>query len=491
MADSAENSRRLKARDTVAMCTPTLSVVFVVTGSTAGALGVWGAAIVCFTLALVSYLQNFLFAEMASMFPDKSGGVALFAAESWKKFSPLVASIASFGYWCGWGLALSLASMQIGKILVTQWLPGLDFTLSLGFVSVGAPQLLGILALAAAIGVNLTGLKVTVNLNKVVSAAVVAVLLGLCILPFFATDWSTRTFTLNLLGPDTGWLTILVWMYVGAWSIYASELCATFAPKYHQPVRDTNRALRSMALIFIVVFSLVPIASAGALGEQGIVTDPVNYGLNFYRETFGDAVGSVVTLVLLVAHGAALLSAAADASHALKGLADEKLTIRQLAHVNRRGAPAGALIFTLVANVLMLIVVKTPVAIVIAANLGYMLSVTLACGGFIVMRKTHAHVARPMRLGAHWIPIAVLLTAFNLAILLAGAFNPGLAAGGGGAEIMIASGLLLLGGIFYLLGVAQQRGRSGGGAGTGGAVGAGSGDSGATSAPVAGTRTAS
>ncbi|MGW6172195.1 APC family permease [Arthrobacter sp. NPDC055138] len=448
----------LRARDTVAMCMPTTSAVFVVAGSTAGALGIWGAALVCIVLALVSMLQNYLFAEMAAMFPDKSGGVALFAAEAWKKFSPLLASVASFGYWCGWGLALSLAAVQIGHIATVQWVPSAaDFSVDLGIASVGLPQILAAVVIMGAIGANLLGLNVTVNLNKAVAVAVVAVLAGLVLLPMFTADWSTASFTFNVFGEGTGLASILVWMYVGAWSIYASELCATFAPEYRRPVRDTKRALKTMAMVFIMVYALVPIMTAGAVGEQGVVTDPVNFGVNFYRETFGETAGAAVAVILVLAHAAALLSASADASHALKGLAEEKLTLRQLARTNRNGAPAGALVFTLIVNLVLIFFVGSPVAIVIAANLGYMLSVTLATVGFLVMRRTHAHVSRPLKLGRQWIPVAAVLSIFNGTILIVGALNPGLAAGGEGSEIIIALVLLLLGAVFYVIRQHLQR----------------------------------
>lgn len=464
MADSSTgltNPKGIRARDTVAMCTPTLSAVFAIAGSTAGALGLWGAALVCVVLALVSLLQNYLFAEMASMFPDKSGGVAFFAAEAWKKFSPLLASVASFGYWCGWGLALSLASVQIGMIVTAQWFPAAEgFSLDLGIASVGLPQLLAAVILVLAIGANLMGLKVTVNLNKIVAAAVVVILAGLVLLPLFAADWSTASFSFKLFGEGTGLASILVWMYVGAWSIYASELCATFAPEYRRPVRDTKRALRAMAMIFIVVYALVPITTGGAIGEEAVVTDPVNFGVTFYKEMFGETMGSVAAVILILAHAAALLAASADASHALRGLAQEKLTLKVLARVNRRGAPVGALLFTLVINLLMLTFAGSPVPIVIAANLGYMVSVTLATAGFLVLRRTHAQVPRPVKLGRHWIPIAVAVTAFNGTILVVGALNPGLAAGGEGTEILIAFALLLLGAVFYAIRQRSERRRT-------------------------------
>jgi len=440
----------LRARDTVAMCTPLLNVVFVVAGSTAGALGIWGAAVVCIVLAGVSMLQNYLFAEMAAMFPGKPGGVALFAAEAWKQFSPLLASVAAFGYWCGWGLSLSLASLQIGQIITAQWFrTAVDQSFNLGVASIGLPQILAAAVMTVAVGANLLGLNATVNLNKVVAAAMVVVLAGLIVLPMFSADWSTASFSFNLLGEGNGVVSLLVWMYVGAWSIYGSELCATFAPEYRRPVRDTKRALKTMAMIYILVYAFVPVATAGAIGEQGVIADPVNFGVNFYSQMLGGPAGAVVAVILVIATLAALLSSSADASHALKGLAQEKLTIIQLARTNKRGAPSGALIFTLVVNLVVLFFVGNIVAIIIAANLGYMVSVTLATAGFLIMRKTHADIPRPIRLGPYWIPVAAAVTVFNGTILVAGALNPGLAAGGQGTEILIALVLLLLGALFY------------------------------------------
>ena len=40
------------------------------------------------------------------MFPHKSGGVAIYANEGWRKYSTLVGPVATFGYWIGWSVVL-------------------------------------------------------------------------------------------------------------------------------------------------------------------------------------------------------------------------------------------------------------------------------------------------------------------------------------------------------------------------------------------------
>ena len=42
------------------------------------------------------------------MFPEKSGGLALYAHEAWRKYTTLVGPVATFGYWIGWSVVLSI-----------------------------------------------------------------------------------------------------------------------------------------------------------------------------------------------------------------------------------------------------------------------------------------------------------------------------------------------------------------------------------------------
>ena len=38
------------------------------------------------------------------MFPEKSGGLSMYANEGWRKYTTLVGPIATFGYWIGWSV---------------------------------------------------------------------------------------------------------------------------------------------------------------------------------------------------------------------------------------------------------------------------------------------------------------------------------------------------------------------------------------------------
>ena len=55
------------------------------------------------------------------MFPNKSGGVALYAHEAWRKYSTLVGPLATFGYWIGWSVVLAVNGLVAGTLIQAEW----------------------------------------------------------------------------------------------------------------------------------------------------------------------------------------------------------------------------------------------------------------------------------------------------------------------------------------------------------------------------------
>ena len=97
----------------------------------------------------IGVLSNFIYSETAAMFPDKPGGIALYAHEGWRKYFTLVGPIATFGYWFAWSSVLALFGIVIGGLIQAEWFPGEpardrcrgDGTFDTGPVSAGFPHL--------------------------------------------------------------------------------------------------------------------------------------------------------------------------------------------------------------------------------------------------------------------------------------------------------------------------------------------------------------
>src|SRR4029079_19185170 len=101
-------------------------------GGSIGALGTLGATIVWTVSVLLGALQNNIYAEMATMFPGKSGGIAVFAHEAWRKYCALVGPVATFGYWFAWSTVLSISGLVAGTLLHAEVVSSVRYNLRRG-----------------------------------------------------------------------------------------------------------------------------------------------------------------------------------------------------------------------------------------------------------------------------------------------------------------------------------------------------------------------
>ena len=98
-------------------------------GGSIGALGTGGAFLLWSISICLGALQNNIHAELASMFPNKSGGVALYAHEAWRKYTTLVGPLATFGYWIGWSVVLAVNGLVAGTLIQAEWFSDSTWTL--------------------------------------------------------------------------------------------------------------------------------------------------------------------------------------------------------------------------------------------------------------------------------------------------------------------------------------------------------------------------
>ena len=392
-------------------------------GFTIGTLGPWGAVLVWTASMVIGTLQAWIYQEPAAMFPDKPGGIALYAHEGWKKYFTPAGPLATFGYWFGWSSVLSIFGLLIGNLITAQWFTGSTWSIDLGVSTFGLPEVIAITAIVGVAWFNLRGIRPTVWLSYVTGALLFIPLLLIMLGTFASGDFKAS----NLKSSFPGWTLIFVWLYAMAWSSYATESVATFAPEYKRP-DDTSRALRSSSLFDIVVFFLLPLGVVGTLS-----VDQVN------GPTGGDAAGTyvVTTMRQILGGGAAgffllfvvaglLLSmntATMDASRALYGISREGLTLKWFGRLNDQHMPANAIIADAAVNVALLVLFDNTLAILVASNLGYVLAHILALTGVLLLRRDRPDAVRPVKLASYWLPVAAILAALNVVFLVVGNLN--------------------------------------------------------------------
>jgi amino acid transporter len=442
---ASEFPRQLTWRDGFVIALVVPVGIFITLGPTIGFLGGWATAALFAIACSVGIAQNFIFAEMAGMFPDKAGGIALYAHEGWRKYFAPIGPIAAFGYWAGWAFGNSIFALTLGQLISAQFFPGATWTFSTGGADIGLAHLIGLPCMIGMYLLNVYGIKPTVRLNKVLALFAVGLMALLVIGPILTGDlkFSNLTWNLGQEGQAWGGLRLaMVFLFIMGWTAYATEICATFTPEYKDQRRDTTRALRTAGAFTLLVAVLLPLGLGGTVGDAAIAEAPGAVFASAFQAVIGPAAG-LVTILICLAILLIMNSATADAGRALYGIAHDDMTIKQLNHLNRKGIPSRAMTVDLAVNIVLLLFVGNILSIIFTSNVGYMLAVVFALTGFLLLRRDRPDWPRPVRLRGLWLPVAALLALYNLVLVVVGYLNPADAGYGGTKEQLIAAAVLL------------------------------------------------
>jgi amino acid transporter len=425
----------------IALCNPGFLLGSL--GFTLGVFGVGGAMVMWAASALIGALQAFIYSEPATMFGHRSGGLPLYAHEGWRRYTTLVGPLSAFGYWIGWSVVLSIFGKVIGDLAVSQWWP--HSTLSIGFLgnTLTLSSFIAIGCIAFVWGFNVFGLRPAVWFTYACAALLMVPLFLFIVVPYFSGDWHSSKvhFILNA-GPWGGFKLLIVYMFILAWSTYASETCATFAPEYKER-SDTNRALRSSAVFMLLICLLLPLGLGGVTGAVPAATAEGQFYTQAMTTIVGHGAASFFTICIIASLLLSMTSSTSDAGRALYGISKAGMTIKQFGVLNRFHVPARAMSMDLFVNIALVLVIKSNLAILYMSNIGYVLAHIFAISGFLLLRKDRPNWPRPIRLGAGWVPLAALLCTLNVLFLIVGALAPKLNGYGTWTDFWIGIGVLL------------------------------------------------
>ncbi|MFI5025556.1 MAG: APC family permease [Solirubrobacterales bacterium] len=392
-------------------------------GFSIGALGTTGAFVLWTVSVCLGALQNNIYAELATMFPNKAGGISLFAHEAWRKYFTFVGPIATFGYWFAWSSVLAINGLVVGTLIQAEWFSDSTWAEAVGGFDFTLPIVLGIVAIILVWSFNIFGVRPAVWLGYVTGGLLLIPAFVLMFLPYLTGDWSSDNMQWEI-GAGGGLGLALVWLYFMGWSAYGFESVAAFAPEYHDTETDTPRALRASAAFSVVVYALLPLGVGGTMGTEAVAADAT--GISFYTQAFDILVGSGLADVMIVCLVAGLLlsmnTATMDGSRALFGIARDGMTIKQLGVLNRNNVPARAMTLDALLNIFLITYFASAIEILAAGNLGYILAHVFALTGFLLLRRDRPNWPRPIRLSAIWVPIAGLLAAINMVFIIWGGF---------------------------------------------------------------------
>ncbi|MDG9885916.1 APC family permease [Pseudomonas sp. GD04058] len=458
--NSQHLQQTLRWTDAFALSMAVSGSIFASFGFALGVLGPLGALALWVGSAAIGACQNWIFLEVTAMFPDKPGGIAMIATEGWRRRCTLVGPLASFGYWLGWSAVLSIVSVSAGALIQAQWFANQSWSYSFGPLSVGLAQLIGAGLLLVFWQFNRLGVHTAASVSRYMGALLLVPILVLAVSPVFGDGWSFERFRHALEEPlvlDWGfWRTALVWLFLVSWSAYGTEMCAAFGPEYRSQ-RDMRLALLTSGTYTVLVFAAVAFGLGGLVDRETALANPSGFYIDAFNAVVGSGFSDFFIVALLVGLFMGLNAALADGSRALYGMALEGLTIRQLGTLNKHQVPGRCMSVAVVLNLAMIFLLSSPLAMLVTANIGYLVAIFFALSGFILLRRDSPDLPRPVRLGRGWIPLAWVLSLFTGVVVVVGTASAELAGYGGLKEVATGIGVLLLSLVLYAIRRLQDR----------------------------------
>jgi amino acid transporter len=158
------------------------------------------------------------------------------------------------------------------------------------------------------------------------------------------------------------------------------------------------------------------------LGTTFIAKDTtyIAYLTTMLDDTVGNTLGGLFVVFLSAGLLLSMNTATMDGSRALYGMAREGLTVRQLDRLNGFFVPGRAMTLDCVLNICLLFFAPSLLFILVAGNIGYVLSHVFALSGVLLLRRDRPTWPRPYKLGPVWIPIAWACLLINLTATIFG-----------------------------------------------------------------------
>lgn len=413
-----------------------------VTGPVDAGLGAM-AVPVFFITAVMGVLLCFFLAELAAMFPERTGGSPTYAYPAflkWPKLAGHVNGFTSWAYWLGWMPVISANMFLVGTCFETlfqkSW--GWDLTIAtitiphigstnLGIMLIGGGLTL-VLYVAALLGIRIGA---AVGIALAVVAGLPLVFLGFAPFLFgFSHVNGGNVLPLTVVGASFWqWASISLifqFFFLTTWNALAMEAAACYVGECADPGTDAPKAIVGEAALGLVIYTMVPLAFLVVLGAKAIAADPYAMFVTFVGTIFGDAHGAlsltaqwVVALLLIAALMLSALNAVMGSARAVYQLSIDGGFPRAFGHLNKHGVPDVAMTINVIAG-LAIMLFGSPATIYVFSNVGYLISFTPVLIAFWLLRRNSPEHARPFRLPDWMVPIAPVLAAIFFILWIVG-----------------------------------------------------------------------
>ncbi len=390
---------------------------------------------------LLGFVQSFTYAEIAGLFPNKSGGASVYGAAAWLKYGKFLAPLSVWCNWLAWTPVLSLGC-AIASAYIVNALAGaapdlgtwqlFSFTIpGLVDISFGATFFIGALLMLLVFAIQHRGILGTAKVQTVVGLLVIIPMLIVGLVPHFTGGGNYVNFP-PAIGEwaNSNWTLFFGGLFIAAWSTYAFETAICYTSEFKNPGRDTFKAIFYSGLLCVVIYTLVPFTFQGVLGVEGMTQPGIVDGSGVAAAMAqmvhgGSFVDSILQMLMILALLLAIMTAMAGSSRTLyQGSVDGWLP-RYLSRTNERGAPTAAMWTDLGFNLILLSFAASDAGayyfILAISNCGYIIFNFLNLNAGWIHRVDNGHIKRPWKAPTILIAIGGVLSYFNAMLMGAGA----------------------------------------------------------------------
>lgn len=404
-------------------------------------------------------IQSLTYAEIAGLFPSKSGGASVYGSIAWLRYAKPIAPLSVWCNWLAWTPGLSLGctiaaayilnalapipvftetSPEVNAFLTAY--PGTELAHAIAFVTADATPAIrtwtlyegslgpvrmslngvfwiGVALCLISFAIQHGGILRSSRFQKYLGLIVLVPLLIAGIVPIVTgqIDWDNYAPLAPLTAafvPETttwsisGWTLIFAALFLAGYAAYAFETAICYTSEFKNPGHDTVRAIVYSGLLCLVVTSLVPFTFQGVLGLDGMLAEPIVDGSGV-AEAMARMVGGsgivthVMIMLMVLAVMLLIMTALAGSARTLYQGALDGWLPRYLTRVNEHGAPTAAMWTDLIFNLLLLTIATADAAsfffVIAVSNCCYFIFNFLNLNAGWIHRIDNGHIHRPWR----------------------------------------------------------------------------------------------
>ncbi|MEQ1497238.1 MAG: APC family permease [Novosphingobium sp.] len=449
-ADALQLRRQLDWKDAFWASSGVPAGVLLTMGGIATVIGqpswvIWIASI------FMGFIQCFVYAEIAGLYPNKSGGASIYGAAAWLPYGKFIAPISVWCNWLAWSPVLvlgsslaagyALSSLFAADAVIRTWQIQL---MDLGLIREGLTLRLNAVSIIGAAFLLLTfflqhhGAARAASFQKVLGLVCMLPLLLVGLVPLLTGDLPRDHLfpLLPIVRDAAGNIGFGTWdgaglavmagaMFAAGWSTYGFETAVCYTREFRDPAKDTAKAIIAAGVLCIAIFTLVPLAFQASLGLDGLL-DPTIYdgtgvAAALARIVGGGAViGNLVIVMLVLGLLLIVMTSMMGSSRTLYQASADGWLPKYLSRVNQHGSPTAAMWTDLGFN-LVLLLASDYFAVLMMSNVCYFIFNFLNLQAGWIHRIDRKGWARPYRCPTWLLALGAVFGFINMVWMGAGA----------------------------------------------------------------------